>query len=113
MRVARRGHEYRSRGIVSASCLYVCVCVCLFLRVRFVQRGADGCTFAIRSLKLTLCFVPFRFDSLHTHTHSHTHILANVGGSSKDEYKLAQSGDATCNGLDSAEVISDNMRVYV
>lgn len=28
-----------------------------------------------------------------------------IGGSSKDaEYKLAQSGDATCNGLDSAEV---------
>lgn len=28
-----------------------------------------------------------------------------TGGSSKDaEYKLAQSGDATCNGLDSAEV---------
>lgn len=28
-----------------------------------------------------------------------------TGGNSKDaEYKLAQSGDATCNGLDSAEV---------
>lgn len=35
------------------------------------------------------------------------YTLKNIftGGSSKDaEYKLAQSGDATCNGLDSAEV---------
>lgn len=32
-------------------------------------------------------------------------MLLFIGGSSKDaEYKLAQSGDATCNGLDSAEV---------
>lgn len=31
--------------------------------------------------------------------------VRSVGGNSKDEYKLAQSGDATCNGLDSAEVI--------
>ncbi|XP_037029362.1 uncharacterized protein LOC119069418 isoform X3 [Bradysia coprophila] len=31
--------------------------------------------------------------------------ISSLGGSSKDaEYKLAQSGDATCNGLDSAEV---------
>lgn len=31
--------------------------------------------------------------------------LLFTGGNSKDsEYKLAQSGDATCNGLDSAEV---------
>jgi hypothetical protein len=29
----------------------------------------------------------------------------HIGGNSKDaEYKLAQSGDATCNGLESAEV---------
>jgi len=37
---------------------------------------------------------------------SHSHSLA-VGGLAKDaEYKLAQSGDATCNGLESAEVSS-------
>lgn len=32
-------------------------------------------------------------------------IFLNVDETTKDaEYKLAQSGDATCNGLDSAEV---------
>lgn len=32
-------------------------------------------------------------------------MMMHVGGSVKDaEYKLAQSGDATCNGLESAEV---------
>lgn len=30
--------------------------------------------------------------------------MAGSGGSKEAEYKLAQSGDATCNGLDSAEV---------
>jgi hypothetical protein len=34
-----------------------------------------------------------------------THPQIITGGSQKDaEYKLAQSGDATCNGLESAEV---------
>lgn len=36
---------------------------------------------------------------------SSTLLCVHVGGSPKDaEYKLAQSGDATCNGLESAEV---------
>lgn len=44
---------------------------------------------------------PFTMDGNLVHA---LHIL-DVGGSPKDaEYKLAQSGDATCNGLESAEV---------
>lgn len=39
---------------------------------------------------------------------AHPVLNPYIGGSSKDEYKLAQSGDATCNGLDSAEVISED-----
>lgn len=36
-------------------------------------------------------------------------IASGMGSSSKElEYKLAQSGDATCNGLESAEVCKCN-----
>lgn len=37
-------------------------------------------------------------------------VCFHVDETSKDaEYKLAQSGDATCNGLDSAEVCNTRM----
>lgn len=35
---------------------------------------------------------------------NHFHIVHTDETSKDAEYKLAQSGDATCNGLDSAEV---------
>jgi hypothetical protein len=51
--------------------------------------------YIVRKNIYAVCFISFYFS---------------IKGSQKDvEYKLAQSGDASCNGLESAEVSNRNM----
>lgn len=76
---------------------------------QFVSTPVPGFDVAVAFDAARCTFDSAELENWHTLTHTHIFYpaLANaLGGGSKDEYKLAQSGDATCNGLDSAEVIS-------